>query len=933
MVPGDLQPTDATNRTSSGPKVQSPIVEFNTDTNPLGEPTTKWRIPKLPQHHLARPGLLTRLAQWRAYRLTVITAPAGYGKTTLALAALAQMASRAAETEASASPERAVWLALSEDDDEPTRFVQALGLALAPLIANPEQTDKLLNLCQSYPRRAMSLLLYVLETLPCRILVALDDLHCLQSPDVQAILATALKHSPDNVRWMMLARQMPPISLGQLRLQDQVLEFQEDDLRLTRAEIAEYLKLNDILISSPTASPTASPTVGADETLALLEQRTQGWWAGLQLALLSLSSTKSLQTLLTRLRGDHAVMAEYLTSEVLIHLSQPLRDFLLRCSILERMNPALCRTVTGVEVSAQLLRQAVAQQIFLRSLDDEGEWYELHHLFRELLLHRLHLEQSEATIQSLYRRAAEWYLQHENMAAALRALVAGGVPHLAAEIVQRHSHAALLDYRLAELQQWLNLLPPAQIDARPRLLLDLAWLGFSNTTAFAPTLARVQAALATHPSLTKGWQDELTALTLCLRLYEGPRQHLHQDALAAIQGFAPSSHLARGWVYYIAGLTMSQASGKPLSEYTAAASVAFDAAAFINGQIFVLGRQLHEDLLKAQVESAIENSDRALGLMDRYPHLPQADRMFLAFQAGEALYWQNRIPEAARYFRRTLADAEAYQEPLYYLQSHAALDLCAHASGLTSDLPPLDGEAFTRLWREVCEIYPLANQAGVLLWELRRGLVRDTTQIALAAFDPLGICLATLAPDAADMTWLTFLHVALIRMQSIAELTPGLEMMLKRAEDTASPYYAIQVQILRVRQLHLLKQHDDARTVMRQLLHDVSATGYARMVLDQPDLKPILRQASNASARAFLEQMSHAPALKFTPRERTLLALLAAEIPVAQIAEHLVLSVTTTRSYLSRLYAKLGVKNHAQAVAWAREHVPPEGDATACRSR
>jgi len=508
-------------------------------------PSVKLRPPQLPTRLLLRPELHAQLHQWCTCRLSVIVAPAGYGKTILATVALPGAAA-GAKAPVDSPACLFGWLALDEDDDAPVHFVTSLAASVAALIPAPAHAATLLTLTQEQARRALLILLAALEELAHPVLLVLDDYHRLQNPAVHEILGAALEYSADNVHWLILSRQTLPISLGRLRLQGQLLELTVEDLRLTRSEIEAFLRLNQI-------SDTDC------EPLDLIEARTQGWVAGLQMALLSFlpafdqkkgsrsldSDTRHLNALFQRLRGDKMLLADYLADEVLIRIRDPLRGFLMRCAILERLHPALCRAVTGVQESEHLLQQAVKQQLFLRPLDDAGEWYEQHSLFRDLLLHSLRMEENAAAIQLLYRRAADWYITHGVMLAGVRALLAGGFLHVAVELVQNRAQAAYLNNHLVEVQQWFDLLPSDEIEVRSRLLLDLAWLSFLRGAGFTGILPCVRARLACLQPLPKPWQDELTALTFLFRLYEGSRQNLHHDALAAIQDFDPSSHLAR----------------------------------------------------------------------------------------------------------------------------------------------------------------------------------------------------------------------------------------------------------------------------------------------------------------------------------------------------------------------------------------------------
>ena len=297
------------------------------------------------------------------------------------------------------------------------------------------------------------------------------------------------------------------------------------------------------------------------------------------------------------------------------------------------------------------------------------------------------------------------------------------------------------------------------------------------------------------------------------------------------------------------------------------------------------------------------------------------DLAFLSGMLGEALYWQNQLFDAVRFLKHTRTIAQARLDPANLLLAQVILHLCAQADAAVEIPPSLNVTDYDEQWRQMREFYPIGVQSIQILWEIRLAISRGELSRVWKLFEKLEITLDTLPKDAPDAAWLCLLTAYTIDGRQLEALTPYLDMMLARGRETQSPYITIQVNLLRTRQLRRLGRHSAARSALRQALQETEATGYIRMVLDSPDLIPLLHQTGSKYAQQILAQIQLHTSQKistFSAREVDLLTLLSKDLSVAEIAERLILSPATTRSYLSRLYTTLGVKNRAEAVAWAR---------------
>jgi LuxR family maltose regulon positive regulatory protein len=872
--------------------------------------STKLTPPSLSAGQIERQRLMAQLAGWRTHRLTVITAPAGYGKSTLAAQCV-----HAIEPH-SPGGFCAVWLTLDAADDEPAQLLACLTAALAAVIpASAAVAKSLIN--QNRVQAALHALLVGLEHSPAPLLVVLDDFQHIRSPAAQQVVASAVERSPASCRWMVLTRHAPPAKLiGKLRVQDQLLELNADAFRLSHAEI------NALVARFAEVDLDAA-------AIDLLVQRAQGWIAAVHLVLLSLNRIKSslalrtAQNLLGHLRDGNRLLAEYLTAEVLTVLPDSLRTFLLQCSILDRLHPDLCRAVTGQEESAFLLEQAMEEQLFIRALVTDGEWYELHQLFRDLLRRTLRLQRSPAQLQLLYQKAADWHLACGDMAQALHYLVAGGTPERAASLLANHARSILLNNRQAELRHWFNLLPAATLDTHPQLLLDRAWLSVVNDLdELRAVLARVDAVMAALPSLPAAWQDELATLHIWQRMMSGSQAGVYEDALATATRLAPESALARGWCGLAALLTRSaQPAGAPVAAYAQEAASAFTAAGYDFGSLLVTGWQAEYSALIGDAPAALALCERShqLILSQQYPALHE--RGYFDFLAGEVYYWLDRPQDAAAYFQRVLDDARTRSEAMSTLRASAALQVCEVALGRS--LTPTDADCAeeAELWQRAEQGCSVGFKSRVVLWQIQRWLLLGQPAEAWGAYQQLRLSPETAAVDAPEALWVAILLANVALGRNLATLTPHFERLTAQSERNNLRLTAIRVRLLWVHQQQQLGFHHRARTILRQALRDIEVTGYVRLLLDAPAILPTLRAVDTHYARTLVTRLDAPAALpryeNLTKQELTILRHLVNGAKITEIAQALVISQGTVKWHLTNLYTKLGVKNQREAVALA----------------
>ncbi|MEZ4769614.1 MAG: hypothetical protein R2844_14435 [Caldilineales bacterium] len=355
-----------------------------------------------------RPRLYDRLNRWQEARVVVIQAPAGYGKSSLVSRWL----------DISGLGARTAWLSLDETHCDPRELLHGLASALNTLLPSllPSMQPVLDALQSDTDRGIRKLLATVWEGLapsdgvsvPQSLLI-LDDVHLIASYEAGSLLTPLLEKGPPGLHFILLTRLAASLPLTRLYASGQVMELTASDLCFTAEEVQQFLLAHRI-------SPPP-------EELAQIVYRTEGWVVALQLALHSQRRPGSLGDYLGNLRGDRRWLASYLTQEVLAYQSPRVRDFLLRTSILDSFSVPLGAAVTGIDDAYRILAELQHSELFLIPMDADGVWFRYHHLFRELLQHRLAEVEGKAAIDALHRRAAEWLAKHEQVLPAIRHLL------------------------------------------------------------------------------------------------------------------------------------------------------------------------------------------------------------------------------------------------------------------------------------------------------------------------------------------------------------------------------------------------------------------------------------------------------------------------------------------------------------------------------
>jgi LuxR family maltose regulon positive regulatory protein len=467
-----------TNADSAGEASPHPLLP------PLPDPlnsllATKLHLPRPRTQLVLRPHLVEQLQQGRDRALTLVSAPAGFGKTTL----LAQwLADSGAPT---------AWISLGPEDNDPTSFLSYLIAALQILDARFGATAlALLRTPQPpTPEMVMAVLTNDLASRDLDVTLVLDDYHVITAESIQRGMTFLLERLPPRLRLVLASRADPQLPLARLRAQGQLVEVRAADLRFGPTEMRAFLQR----------------VMGLDledAAIDLLERLTEGWIAGLQLAALSLQGRTDVSRFLAAFSGSHRYVLDYLSEEVLMRQPELVQQFLLHTCILERLSGSLCDAVREQEGSQAMLEALERANLFLIPLDEERRWYRYHHLFAGALLN--HLQQaSPALIPTLQHRASAWYEQHNLPVEAVQHALAIPDVERAAGLIESIAFSVVFQGQIDTVRGWMNALPEALVRARPLLCVQQAsYLMFSN---------QLEAAEARLQEAERGIQKEMAA--------------------------------------------------------------------------------------------------------------------------------------------------------------------------------------------------------------------------------------------------------------------------------------------------------------------------------------------------------------------------------------------------------------------------------------
>ena len=913
---------------------------------------TKLYIPRPRPNVVSRPHLLERLNEGLHRKLTLIAAPAGFGKTTLV-------------SEWVAFIERpTAWLSLDEGENDPTRFLAYLVAALQTIA--PTIGEGVLGVLQSPqpppPEAILTVLLNEITTLPDHFVLVLDDYHVIDAKPVDIALTYFVEHLPPHMHLVIATREDPQLPLARLRARGQLTEVRAADLRFTASEASEFL--NQVMGLSLSA-----------EDIAALEDHTEGWIAGLQLAALSMQGRQDVHGFIQAFAGDDRYIVDYLVEEVLQRQPAPVRSFLLQTSILDRLSGSLCDAVTGQEGGNARLEALERGNFFVVPLDDKRHWYRYHHLFAKVLSAHLMAEQPNQ-VATLHRRASAWYERNGSEADAIRHALAAEDFGRAADLVEMAIPAMARSRQEARVLGWLKALPYELVRARPVLSVHYAgalllngelegvearlrdaeqWLDTKTDMGASSALTSSAELVVVDEEEFRGLAGNIAVYRAAIALALGdvantmkyarraldlvPEDDDHwRGSAAGFLGLAywTSGDLEAAHRFYAECMARVQRAGY-LSD-ALGCSIALADIRISQGRLreamstYERGLQLATEQGAHVLRGA---ADMHVGMSELYRERDDLDAATQHLLRSKELGEFNGLPQNRYRWRVAMARIRQARGDL-----EGAFDLLCEAERLyVSDFFP--NVRPVAAWKS--RVWVAQGRLGEALgWAREQGLSVEDDLSYLREFEHITLARVLLARSKSDCA-----------DRSIHEAIGLLERLLQAAQVRERTGSVIEILVLQALANQIQGDIPAALVPLERALSLAEPEGYVRIFVDEgPPMAVMLaklrersrkrpRDASTNVPLAYIERLlallrgerfqeGTSPAAPSAPtpaqplldplteRELEVLRLIAAGLSNREIADRLVLALSTVKSYVNTIYSKLQVQSRTQAVARAR---------------
>ena len=892
---------------------------------------TKLYIPQVRAQLVERPYLRELLDNGMDRRLTLLTAPAGYGKTTLVVNWVENSGISTA------------WLTLDNNDNDLGRFFPNLTAALQRIFPTIElEPPEFSYFPQDSPESYLDHLINHIEEqgqnqaeqASIKLLI-LDDYHVIASDAVHRAVGYLLDHAPYRLHLALLSRTDPPLPISRLRARGEIVELRAGDLRFSHQEATIFL--NQVMGLSLTA-----------EQIAALEKRTEGWIAGLHLAALAMQDRQDIDGFVRAFTGSHRFILDYLVDEVFYQQSEPVRDFLLRTSVLERMNADLCEAVTGESKSQAVLELLDRKNLFLVPLDDHRQWFRYHHMFVELLRYNLQQSHPEA-VPELYRRASLWHAEHgQSFEAIGYALEAGDYP-LAASLMGIAYPALPMRGEIDTLLKWINQIPEEIANQHPNLLMMSAWgyLYRTEMKALKAQLSKVIQALDvdTRPKLF--WPDAPTddiadyygqvyALRVFVAAYQNDPQEAIQLGTFALSQLPEGSLAGRSAVLaalgdayrdigdfhnavdmYASAIQISDAKGYDIASYVMKMDIA---------RLLVRMGRLAD--AEAQCRDVLTWGSQRFRLL--YP-VAQANILL-----GDILRERNLLDQAQAYISQGLQQCEQGRYQMFLVDGLVAQARTLYALGDLQKAKACMDEA-VRIAQEtnVEKVITMARSHQVRFWLLPE--IGDFDK-ALDWASQNQELLNLAQTSQREHETLSLLMVSMHQAQQgedrdlMETVIHKLGLMRARANSDRRFGSMIHILIMQAAAHQLIGSEQQALDSLKLALDFADPAGYLRVFFDGVEiLAPLYHKLAREKVNVVvlkrilmgmsdvMSGTSEGRLNALTEREIDVLRLISLGLSNQEISDELFVSINTVKTHITRIYAKLNLNDRTQAIAFGRK--------------
>jgi LuxR family maltose regulon positive regulatory protein len=933
---------------------------------------TKLYIPAVRRELVSRPRLIARLDAGLCDDLTLISAPAGFGKTTLLSEWISGIGSRALEHELMPaersksqttnrkSQVRVAWVSLDEDDNDPVRFLAYLVAALQTIW--PGIGEGVLGTFQaSQPSPVRSVLPALINEITVAsnpFVVVLDDYHVIKTQSIHDAVAFLVEHLPPQMHLVIATRSDPPLPITRMRGRGQVTELRQSDLRFTLDEVAEFL--NYVL---------SLDLVPGD--VAALASRTEGWIAGLQMAGVSLQAQADVTAFIQTFTGSDRYILDYLVEEVLQSQPEAVQTFLLQTSILDRLSGPLCDAVVGeigdwgLEMTSNLqspapnpqspisnsqsqavLEHLDSSNLFIVPLDNERCWYRYHHLFADLLRQRLRQQVGPQAMACLHQRASAWYERHDLVSEAIEHAVSAEDFERAAYLIERAAETVLMRGEFASLLSWTEAMPKEMMRTRPLLAVYGVWGVLLGGRSLAEIESRLQDVI--EGDVDGDCAGAITLLRSLIATYKKDVRRSIELGRQALEQIPEESLFFRffgarglGTAYLLSGdiaaagqifeeeVRISQKGGSSMDNVKALQKLATARA--------IQGRLREAETLYRKAHDIV---------IDREGRLPPFAAK-VSIGLGDVLRESNHLEAATHYLLEAIEAARSWVEA-YGMGGYMILARVRQAQGdvdgareaietaerlaVEYDATDLDDilvhACQARLWLAQGDL-----QAAIR-WVRRRGLNDSGDPSELETGDSGGLATYHLL----EIERITLARVRIAQGQfgkALAALRP----LLQTAERLGRMASVIEILVLQAQVFQGQGDVSQALESLQRALYLAGPEGYVRVFADEGAvMADLLRQAAaQGIAVEYVRKLlavfggrargdvfgsrSYTFTLiePLSERELEVVRLLAVGLSNKEIAKTLVIAVGTVKKHLKNVYGKLDVHSRTQAVAQARD--------------
>jgi len=905
---------------------------------------TKLAIPPVRSDLVARPRLTNQLQLGIRRPFTLIAAPAGFGKTTVLSAWLED------------APFSAAWVSLERGDDDLIRFWPYVFTALERV--HPGSGASALALLQgSDPQQLppietiLTVWINGLAALPHEMVLILDDYHLITAQPIHQSVTYLVDHLPHRLHLVMATRADPPLPLARLRTRGHLTEIRAADLRFTSEETTAFL----------------TRTLGlhlSGEDIAALEARTEGWIAGLQLAALSMQGRKDISAFLKAFTGSQRYIIDYLAEEVLARQPEPVQTFLLQTAILERLQGSLCEAVIGEhggEASGQAMLEQVEQaNLFLTPLDDERLWYRYHQLFAEALRHRLQ-RKDPTLVPELHRRASAWYEQQGLTHDAVHHALAATDFAQAARLIEQAFNSLVRRGEIATLQRWVAALPDELVRSNIEIAVLQGWLLFvsGKNDAAELHLQDIERTFGINPVSDEHSEQQTMPSGAFSQAEIRGRIAAIRASIAVTQRDLPRTiTLSRLALEYLPKESMARAYvawylGKAhwLSGAMGAASMALAEASHVSWEVnhlyavFLVTHDLaHLQITQGHLHQADQTYRQALQqALERGGYQPAMGPAYVG--RGDLEREWNHLDAATSLLQEGIKLCEQTGNTQVILQAYIGLAFIHQAQGDAGGASALMRQAVhIREWQH----RSLPRDTQVEAAQAWLFLMQGDETAALGWVQRRGLSIDQELNHVREREYLTLVRV-LITQRRLDEAKQWLANLLQLAEAQGRTGSVIELLMLQAEALHASGEMNQAMERLSRSLSLAEPEGYIRLFVDegapiahllvqmrrrppggQPGSTHYREHLLALLGRAHDEDVSHeafaAPGSgtyslgePLSERELEVLRLIVAGCSNREIADRLVIAVSTVKWYVNTIYSKLQVESRTKAIARARE--------------